>query len=115
MISEFDKDILIRVIDYLLNEIDSKDHQIQYWRKKDSQTTSETKQQRKEGISKLRIFIDAFNALSGEDKDDVEAQNLLYELVKTGEFTEKEAREYIHKAIQNGQIYERKTGFYAKA
>ena len=36
-------------------------------------------------------------------------------LAKTGKFTEEEARTFIKKAMQNGQIYERKSGFYAKA
>src|SRR5215207_4251385 len=66
-------------------------------------------------ISKLKVFMDIFNGLSGEDKNDVEERNFVYELVKTGKFTEDEATSYIKKAMQNGQIYERKTGFYAKA
>ena len=41
--------------------------------------------------------------------------NFISELVKTGKFTEDDARIYIRKAMQNGQIYERKAGFYAKA
>jgi replicative DNA helicase Mcm len=59
--------------------------------------------------------MDIFNGLSGEDKNDVEERNFVYELVKTGKFTEDEATSYIKKARQNGKIYERKTGFYAKA
>ena len=66
-------------------------------------------------VSKLKIFMDVFNGLSGEDKNDVEEKNFVYELVKTGKFTEDEATSYLKKAMQNGQIYERKTGFYAKA
>ena len=42
-------------------------------------------------------------------------KNFINELVKTGKFTEDEARNYLKKAMQNGQIYERKSGFYAKA
>jgi replicative DNA helicase Mcm len=56
-----------------------------------------------------------FNGLSGEDRNDVEEKNFINELVKTGKFTEDEANEYIRKAMQNGQIYERRAGFYAKA
>jgi replicative DNA helicase Mcm len=66
-------------------------------------------------VSKLKVFMDVFNGLSGEDKNDVEEKNFVYELVKTGKFTEDEATSYIKKAMQNGQIYERKSGFYAKA
>ena len=66
-------------------------------------------------ISKLKIFMEVFNALSGQDKNDVEEKNFTNELAKTGKFTEEEARTFIKKAMQNGQIYERKPGFYAKA
>ena len=65
--------------------------------------------------SKLKTFTDVFNGLSGEDKNDVEEKNFIYELVKSGKFTEDEAKEFIRKAMQNGQIYERRAGFYAKA
>jgi hypothetical protein len=65
--------------------------------------------------SKLKTFTDVFNGLSGEDKNDVEEKNFVDELVKTGKFTEDEAKEFIRKAMQNGQIYERRAGFYAKA
>ena len=66
-------------------------------------------------ISKLKVFMEVFNALSGQDKNDVEEKNFINELAKTGKFTEEEARTFIKKAMQNGQIYERKSGFYAKA
>jgi replicative DNA helicase Mcm len=66
-------------------------------------------------VSKLKMFIEIFTALSGQDRNDVEEKNFINELVKTGKFTEDEARNYLKKAMQNGQIYERKSGFYAKA
>jgi replicative DNA helicase Mcm len=66
-------------------------------------------------VSKLKIFMEIFNALSGQDRNDVSENNFISELVKTGKFTEDDARIYIRKAMQNGQIYERKSGFYAKA
>jgi replicative DNA helicase Mcm len=65
-------------------------------------------------ISKLKLFMEIFNALSGADKNDVEENNFINELIKTGKFSEEEAKTYIMKAMQNGQIYERKSGFYAK-
>lgn len=65
-------------------------------------------------ISKLKLFMEVFNALSGADKNDVEEKNFINELIKTGKFSEEEAKTYIMKAMQNGQIYERKSGFYAK-
>jgi replicative DNA helicase Mcm len=61
------------------------------------------------------MFMEIFNALSGQDKNDVEEKNFINELVKSGKFTEDEAKTFIKKAMQNGQIYERKSGFYAKA
>ena len=66
-------------------------------------------------VSKLKMFMEIFNALSGQDRNDVSENNFVSELVKTGKFTEDDARTYIRKAMQNGQIYERKSGFYAKA
>ena len=65
--------------------------------------------------SKLKTFNDVFNGLSGEDKSDVEEKNFVDELVKTGKFTEDESKDFIRKAMQNGQIYEKRAGFYAKA
>lgn len=66
-------------------------------------------------ISKLKVFMEIFNGLSGQDKNDVEERNFINELAKTEKFTEEEARTFIKKAMQNGQIYERRPGFYAKA
>jgi replicative DNA helicase Mcm len=66
-------------------------------------------------ISKLKLFMEVFNGISGQDKNDVEEKNFINELVKTGKFSEDEARTYIKKAMQNCQIYERRSGFYAKA
>jgi replicative DNA helicase Mcm len=66
-------------------------------------------------VSKLKMFMEIFNALSGQDRNDVEEKNFVNELSRTGKFTEDEARTFIKKALQNGQIYERKSGFYAKA
>jgi replicative DNA helicase Mcm len=66
-------------------------------------------------VSKLKLFIEVFNALAGEDKNDVSESNFIEELINTGRFTEDEAKIYLRKAMQNGQIFERKAGFYAKA
>src|SRR6476620_1229535 len=66
-------------------------------------------------ISKLKLFMEVFNGISGQDKNDVEEKNFINELVKTGKFSEDEARTYIKKAMQNGQIYERRSGFYSNA
>lgn len=66
-------------------------------------------------VSKLRLFMETFKALSGEERNDVEKLYFIKALTNTEKFTEKEALEFIDKAMRNGQIYERKTGVYAKA
>lgn len=66
-------------------------------------------------ISKLKLFMEIFNALSGQDKSDVEEKYFINELTQTGRFSEDDAKNFINKAMQNGQIYERRSGFYAKA
>ena len=64
---------------------------------------------------KLRLFIDIFRALAGDDRYDVKKDNLIDELVNTGKFTEQEALVYIKKAQQDGLIFERKEGLYTIA
>ena len=66
-------------------------------------------------ISKLKLFMEIFNALSGQDKNDVEEKSFIQQLAETGRFSEDDAKNFINKAMQNGQIYERKSGYYAKA
>ena len=66
-------------------------------------------------ISKLKLFMEIFNGLSGQDKNDVEEKNFINELIQTGRFSEEDAKNFLNKAMQNGQIYERRLGFYAKA
>ncbi len=65
--------------------------------------------------SKMKLFLDIFNALSGKDQNPVEEQALITELVKTGKFTEDDAKEWIRKALSNGMIYEVRQGFYKRA
>ncbi|MEM0364386.1 MAG: minichromosome maintenance protein MCM [Candidatus Nitrosocaldus sp.] len=65
--------------------------------------------------SKMQLFLDVFNALSGKDQNPVEEQALVTELAKTGKFTEDEAREWIRKANAQGIIYEVRQGFYKRA
>jgi replicative DNA helicase Mcm len=45
----------------------------------------------------------------------VEDKMLVDELVKTGKFSDEEARKYIQKFNREGQIFERRPGFWAKA
>ncbi len=64
--------------------------------------------------SKLKLFLDVFNALSGKDQNPVEEQALIAELVKTGKFTEDDAREWIKKVLAKGVIFEIRQGFYKR-
>jgi len=64
--------------------------------------------------SKMQLFFDIFNALSGAEKNPVDEKALINELTKTGKFTEEEAKTFITKANRNGTIYEVKSGFYKR-
>jgi replicative DNA helicase Mcm len=66
-------------------------------------------------VAKLKQFMDVFKALSGNENNDVEERLFIGELLKTGKFTEEEAKNYFNKAKREGQIYERRPGFWAKA
>ena len=59
--------------------------------------------------------MEIFSSLSGEDKNDVEEKTFIIELAKSGKFSESDAKSFIKKAMNDGQIYERKPGFYSKA
>src|SRR5215210_472069 len=66
-------------------------------------------------ISRLKLFMEIFSSLSGEEKNDVEENVFIGELVKTDKFSDSDAKLHIKKAMNDGQIYERKPGFYSKA
>ena len=66
-------------------------------------------------VSKQKLFMETFTALSGPDNNEVEEKNLLAELAKTGRFSDEEARTQINKFSREGRIYERRPGFWAKA
>jgi len=72
-------------------------------------------QKRPTEISKLRLFIETFNRLGGEGRIDVNQEKLFDELLQTGKFSGDEAKLYLNKALSNGQIFERKPAFLAKA
>jgi replicative DNA helicase Mcm len=59
--------------------------------------------------------MEVFKGISGPDNNEVEDKNLVAELVKTGRFTDEEARTQISKFNREGRIYERRPGFWAKA
>jgi len=66
-------------------------------------------------VSKEKTFMEVFRGLSGNENNDVEDKALVDELVKTGKFTEEEAKKFIQKFNREGQIFERRPGFWAKA
>jgi hypothetical protein len=62
---------------------------------------------------KLKLFIDIFHVLVGENRDDVKKEILVQELISTGKFIEQDVHVFIKKAQQNGFIFERKVDTYA--
>jgi replicative DNA helicase Mcm len=66
-------------------------------------------------VSKEKTFMELFRALTGTENNDVEDKVFVDELVKTGKFSDEEARKYIQKFNREGQIFERRPGFWAKA
>ena len=66
--------------------------------------------------SKAKTFMDVFKGLSGNENNEVEEKSLMDELVKSGKFSdENDTRKYFEKAKREGQVYERRPGFWAKA
>jgi len=66
-------------------------------------------------VSKEKTFMELFRELTGTENNEVEDKVLVDELVKTGKFSDEEARKYIQKFNREGQIFERRSGFWAKA
>jgi replicative DNA helicase Mcm len=65
-------------------------------------------------ITRLKKFMDIYNKISGYGKVEVKESHLTKELILSG-FLADETEHYIHRAMQDGQIYECKSGWYAKA
>ena len=65
--------------------------------------------------NKIKSFIEVFNTLTSQGMSDIGTKNFIDELVKTSKFTEDEARTCVKKAMQNGQIFERKAGWLSKS
>ena len=63
-------------------------------------------------VSKMQLFMDVMKSLEGDEKRPVEEKTFVKELVKTGKFTEEEARKYIKKLQRESAIYESKSGHY---
>ena len=66
-------------------------------------------------VTKQKLLMEVFKGLSGSDNNDVEEKNFIDELVKTGKFSEEDAKNYFTKAKREGLIYERRSGFWSKA
>lgn len=66
-------------------------------------------------VSKEKMFMEIFRGLSGAENNDVEDKVLIDELIKSGKFTDEDARKYVQKFNREGQIFERRPGFWAKA
>jgi hypothetical protein len=125
-----------RIINYLLDQLEQRDYEIDVLKaeiiqiqspkdkykpfegndKRNSNYIDPTieKEAKTKSISKLRDFIITFENNERGDNGEVEERNLIYELVKTGKFTEEESKNYIKKAQQNGQIFERRHGVYCR-
>ncbi|HZT35836.1 MAG TPA: minichromosome maintenance protein MCM, partial [Nitrososphaera sp.] len=67
-------------------------------------------------VSKSKVFMDVFKGISGSENNDVDEKSLLADLAKSGKFTdESDVKKYFEKAKREGQIYERRPGYWAKA
>ena len=115
-----DKD---KIIQHLLYVIEQKDREIELYKSEAEHFYEKYEKPNNEvlhgkphsDISKLKVFMDVFKSLSTENHHDVDGPNFVFELVKTGKFTEDDAHMYIIKAQQNGQIYQRSEGKYQRA
>src|SRR5829696_1130100 len=66
-------------------------------------------------VSKEKTSMELFTGLTGAKNKKVEDKALVEELATTGKFSDEEARKYIQKFNREGQIFERRPGFWAKA
>ena len=63
-------------------------------------------------VSKMQLFMDVLKSLEGENKGPVEEKLFITELVKSGKFTEEEARNYVRRMLREASIYESRPGHY---
>ena len=67
-------------------------------------------------VSKQKLFMEVFAGMLGQDLNgSIEEKNLISELVKTGRFSEDEARAHIARFNKEGRIYEKGSGIWGKA
>jgi hypothetical protein len=65
-------------------------------------------------ISKMKLFMEVFAGLSGQEHNDVKKDMLFTELRNTGRFSIDDLEKYLKMALGHGLIYERREGWYAK-
>lgn len=63
-------------------------------------------------VSKMQLFMDLLKRMEGDRKEPVEEAAFVKELVNTEKFSQDEARKYIRKILDEGAIYEPKSGYY---
>jgi replicative DNA helicase Mcm len=63
-------------------------------------------------VSKMQLFMDVLKSLEGDNKMPVEEKLFITELVKSGKFTEEEARNYVRRMLREASIYESRPGHY---
>ena len=63
-------------------------------------------------VSKMQLFMDVLKSLEGDNKMAVEEKLFVTELVKSGKFTEEDARNYIRRMLREASIYESRPGHY---
>ena len=63
-------------------------------------------------VSKMQLFMDVLKSLEGDHKLPVEEKLFVNELIKSGKFSEEEARNYIRRMLREASIYESKPGHY---
>lgn len=61
---------------------------------------------------KMQLFMDVMKSLEGDEKKPVEEMTFVRGLVKTGKFTDEEARKYLKKLHKEYVIYESKPNHY---
>jgi len=63
-------------------------------------------------VSKMQLFMDVLKSLEGDNKIAVEEKLFITELVKSGKFTEEDARNYLRRMLREASIYESRPGHY---
>jgi hypothetical protein len=73
---------------------------------------NENKEEEALPVLRVKVFMDVFNQSKDNQTGDVRSSRLRENLVAAG-FSYEEISKHIQKALRNGQIYERKQGWYS--